>query len=103
MRVCELDIANGRLQTHTILGSRSQRGLTQLALDVIFRSLGRNILDCNMDPTIEHSIGASDSSEATVFSAASFLDTVYADPTAPPRASSRAPTPMLVRSSTSIP
>ncbi|KAK0645374.1 P-loop containing nucleoside triphosphate hydrolase protein [Cercophora newfieldiana] len=85
----------GSGKTHTILGSRSQRGLTQLALDVIFRSLGRNILDCASDPTLEYSIGASDASEATVFSAASFLDTVYADPAAPPRASSRAPTPML--------
>lgn len=73
--------------------------MTQLALDVIFRSLGRNILDCNSDPTLEHSIGASEASEATVFSASAFLDTVYAD-AAPARASSRAPTPMLVRSST---
>jgi len=73
--------------------------MTQLALDVIFRSLGRNILDCNSDPTLEHSIGSSEASEAAVFSASAFLDTVYAD-AAPARASSRAPTPMLVRPST---
>jgi Kinesin motor domain len=91
------------LQTHTILGSRSQRGLTQLALDVIFRSLGRNILDCGSNPSLEHTINASDSSEATIYSAASFLETVYADPAAPSRASSRAPTPMIVRSTHPIP
>ncbi|KAK0744228.1 P-loop containing nucleoside triphosphate hydrolase protein [Schizothecium vesticola] len=84
----------GSGKTHTILGSRSQRGITQLSLDVIFRSLGRNILDCNTDPTLEYTINVSDSSEAAVFSASAFLDSVYADP-APARASSRAPTPML--------
>ncbi|KAK0627974.1 P-loop containing nucleoside triphosphate hydrolase protein [Immersiella caudata] len=85
----------GSGKTHTILGSRSQRGLTQLALDVIFRSLGRNILNCTSDPTLEYSISASDASEATIFTAASFLDSVYADPAAPLRSSTRAPTPML--------
>ena len=89
-----------RQQTHTILGSRSQRGLTQLSLDVIFRSLGHNVVDCSTDPTLEYTINVSDSSEAAVFSASAFLDSVYADP-APIRASSRAPTPMLVGSSTS--
>lgn len=44
----------------------------------------------------------SDSSEAAVFSASAFLDSVYADP-APARASSRAPTPMLVGSPTFLP
>ncbi|KAK3687183.1 P-loop containing nucleoside triphosphate hydrolase protein [Podospora appendiculata] len=89
----------GSGKTHTILGSRSQRGLTQLALDVIFRSLGHSILDCSSNRTLEHTIGASDPSEATIFSASAFLDNVYADPSAPFRASSRAPTPLIVRSS----
>ncbi|KAK3319418.1 P-loop containing nucleoside triphosphate hydrolase protein [Apodospora peruviana] len=89
----------GSGKTHTILGSRSQRGLTQLALDVIFRSLGQNLLDCSSNPTLEHTISASDPSEATVFSASSFLENVYGDMAAPSRASSRAPTPMIVRSS----
>ncbi|KAK3358543.1 P-loop containing nucleoside triphosphate hydrolase protein [Lasiosphaeria ovina] len=85
----------GSGKTHTILGSRSQRGLTQLALDVIFRSLGHNILDCSSHPSLEHSITASDPSEATIFPAATFLDTVFADSAPPLRASSRAPTPMI--------
>ncbi|KAK0701600.1 P-loop containing nucleoside triphosphate hydrolase protein [Lasiosphaeria miniovina] len=89
----------GSGKTHTILGSRSQRGLTQLALDVIFRSLGHNILDYSSHPSLEQSITASDPSEATIFPAATFLDTVFADSAPPLRASSRAPTPMIVRPS----
>ncbi|KAK3352500.1 P-loop containing nucleoside triphosphate hydrolase protein [Lasiosphaeria hispida] len=85
----------GSGKTHTILGSRSQRGLTQLALDVVFRSIGRNILDCSSHPTLEQTISASDASEGAIFSASAFLDSVYADPAAPLRASSRAPTPMI--------
>jgi hypothetical protein len=91
------------VQTHTILGTRSQRGLTQLALDVIFRSLGHNILNSNSHPALETSISASDSSEATILSASTFLEAVYGDATAPSRASSRAPTPMIVRSTQSSP
>lgn len=86
------------MQSHTILGSKTQRGLTQLALDVIFRSLGHNILDCGSYPNLDASINASDASEAAVCSAAAFLDTVYIDPQERVRPSSRAPTPMIVRS-----
>ncbi|KAM7210629.1 kinesin-like motor protein 9 [Rhypophila decipiens] len=86
----------GSGKTHTILGSKSQRGLTQLSLDVIFRSLGPNLLDCSSNPTLEHTISASDPSEATIFSATSFLENVFGDLSAPSRASSRAATPMLV-------
>ncbi|KAK4210198.1 P-loop containing nucleoside triphosphate hydrolase protein [Rhypophila decipiens] len=85
----------GSGKTHTILGSKSQRGLTQLSLDVIFRSLGPNLLDCSSNPTLEHTISASDASEATIFSATSFLENIFGDLSAPSRASSRAATPML--------
>lgn len=74
--------------------------MTQLALDVIFRSLGHNLLDCASHPYLEASISASDASEAAVCSASAFLDTVYADPQDRPRPSSRAPTPMIGESST---
>ena len=33
----------GSGKSHTILGSRSQRGLTQMSLDILFRSTGQNI------------------------------------------------------------
>ncbi|KAJ9144353.1 Kinesin-like protein [Coniochaeta hoffmannii] len=85
----------GSGKSHTILGSKTQRGMTQLALDVIFRSLGHNLLDCASHPYLEASINSSDPSEAAVCSAAAFLETVYADPQDRPRPSSRAPTPMI--------
>ncbi|KAF4626490.1 hypothetical protein G7Y89_g11669 [Cudoniella acicularis] len=87
----------GSGKSHTILGSKSQRGLTQLALDVLFRSIANNILDTNTTPSLHATIAASDPSEAQVMSAQMFLDTMYGDPAAASRASSRAPTPMVVR------
>jgi hypothetical protein len=84
------------VQTHTILGSRTQRGLMQLALDVIFRSLGTHLLDTAKDTTLESSIAAADASEASILCAPAFLESVYADLAAPSRGSSRAQTPMIV-------
>lgn len=71
--------------------------MTQLALDVIFRSLGHGILDCVTQPGLEGSIGASDASESGIFAASSFLETVFGESSGPSRPVSRAPTPMLVR------
>ncbi|KAG4438199.1 hypothetical protein IFR05_006323 [Cadophora sp. M221] len=87
----------GSGKSHTILGSRTQRGLTQLALDVLFRSISNNILDPSTTTSLHATVAASDPSEAQVMSAQMFLDTMYGDPTAASRASSRAPTPMVVR------
>ena len=89
-------------QSHTILGSRSQRGLTQLSLDVIFRSLGHNIVDCNASSSLEHTIAASDASDAAIFPAAAFLETVYADFAVSYGPASRAATPMIVRSPNAV-
>ncbi|KAM3158764.1 hypothetical protein ABEW05_000584 [Botrytis cinerea] len=86
----------GSGKSHTILGSRTQRGLTQLALDLLFRSIDNNILDVNSHPGLHGSIATSDPSEAQVMSAQMFLDTYYFDP-ASSRGSSRAPTPQVVR------
>lgn len=85
----------GSGKTHTMLGSRSQRGLTQLALDVLFRSIDANILDCDTSPTLEASLRSSDASEASIYSAPAFLETVYSDFNGPSRAGSRATTPMI--------
>ncbi|CAK7266526.1 hypothetical protein SEPCBS57363_002133 [Sporothrix epigloea] len=87
----------GSGKSHTILGSRSQRGLTQLTLDVLYRSIGQNIADCSASSTLEASIGASDASEAKIYTASTFLDSVYVDASRPSSYSSRAPTPMIVR------
>ncbi|KAM0278609.1 hypothetical protein ACHAQH_005083 [Verticillium albo-atrum] len=86
----------GSGKSHTILGSRSQRGLTQMSLDVIFRSIGFNMLDNGSSPDLDSSLQLSDPSDATIVSAPTFLETVYADFAGPSRAGSRAPTPMLV-------
>ncbi|OWO99366.1 kinesin family protein [Marssonina coronariae] len=86
----------GSGKSHTILGSRSQRGLTQLALDVLFRSIANNILDPSTTTSLHATVAASDPSEAQVMSAQMFLETMYAEPGAS-RAGSRAPTPMVVR------
>ncbi|KAI1322039.1 P-loop containing nucleoside triphosphate hydrolase protein [Xylariaceae sp. FL0255] len=83
----------GSGKTHTMLGSRTQRGLTQLALDVVFRSIHSNIADYDVSPTLESSIRCSDNSEASIHNASAFLETVFSDP----RAGSRAATPMIVR------
>ncbi|KAK4202788.1 P-loop containing nucleoside triphosphate hydrolase protein [Triangularia verruculosa] len=88
----------GSGKSHTILGSKSQRGMIQLALDVIFRSLSDHLLDCSSHPTLEQSIASSDPSEALIFSAQNFLENVYADAPSTFKSSSRAPTPMLSES-----
>ncbi|KAK7729215.1 hypothetical protein SLS63_006346 [Diaporthe eres] len=67
---------SGSGKSHTILGSRSQRGMTQLSLDVIFRSIGKNLVDIDTKPELEASINASDASEASISSASTFIETV---------------------------
>ncbi|KAJ0164662.1 Kinesin-like motor protein 9 [Colletotrichum tanaceti] len=83
----------GSGKSHTILGSRSTRGMTQLALDVVFRSIGSNMYD---SPSLEGSLQASDVSDATIISAPYFLETVFVDFSSSRGGGSRAGTPMLV-------
>ncbi|TRX98112.1 hypothetical protein FHL15_000757 [Xylaria flabelliformis] len=89
----------GSGKTHTMLGSRSQRGLTQLALDVVFRSIQSSIVDCDASPALEASIRSSDTSEANMHPASAFIESMFGDGAAPSRAGSRATTPMIVRPS----
>ncbi|KAF7562658.1 hypothetical protein G7046_g1464 [Stylonectria norvegica] len=87
----------GSGKTHTILGSRSQRGLTQLAMDVLFRSIGPNMLDSNSVHSAQDTLQSCDASESALTPASQFLESVYADPMQASRAGSRAATPMIVR------
>ncbi|GAO16375.1 hypothetical protein UVI_02049700 [Ustilaginoidea virens] len=87
----------GSGKTHTILGSKSQRGLTQLALDVVFRSICPNMLDASSLPTVIDSLQACDPSESILLAAQSFLDSTFADAPGHSRAPSRAATPMADR------
>ena len=81
-------------QSHTILGSRAQRGLTQLSLDLLYRSLATKILHPDQSPSLVASLSATDPSEAQILSARSFLDSVYGD-ALQSQAPSRAQTPMV--------
>ncbi|KAK5208869.1 hypothetical protein LTR41_005266 [Exophiala xenobiotica] len=98
----------GSGKSHTILGSKSQRGLTQMTLDVLFRSIGANIRrphhpDLPTDTMLLSSLQASDVSEAQILSATTFLESIYGDGDHRGRLSraqtpmSRAQTPMMVR------
>ncbi|KAI1617123.1 kinesin family member 20/23 [Exophiala viscosa] len=70
----------GSGKSHTILGSKSQRGLTQMSLDVLFRSIGQSIRRPSPTETaLLSSIQASDVSEAQILSATTFLESVYGD------------------------
>ncbi|CAF9922854.1 MAG: hypothetical protein ALECFALPRED_002247 [Alectoria fallacina] len=85
----------GSGKSHTILGSKSQRGLTQLSLDLLCRSIDTQILHPAHHPSLIASLNAADASEAQIFSASGFLDNVYGDSLQEP-SRSRAPTPMMV-------
>ncbi|POS88085.1 hypothetical protein EPUL_000333 [Erysiphe pulchra] len=88
----------GSGKTYTMLGSRSQRGLIQLILDVLFRSISKNLHQDISDSSFHASIAAADTSEAHVISAQTFLETIYPDLTNTTRAS-RAQTPLARESS----
>jgi len=61
----------GSGKTHTVLGNREQKGITQLALDVLFRSVGSRL--ANVGEVELSSMGAG---EGMVLDAASFLDKI---------------------------
>ena len=89
-------------QSHTILGSKSQRGLTQLSLDALYRSIKCQLLQPASHPYLVSSLSAADASEAQILPASSFLDGVYGDVLAE-RGNSRAPTPMMVGRTSNLP
>lgn len=89
-------------KSHTILGSRSQRGLTQLSLDLLYCSLDQKTLHPSTSLSLVSSLSATDMSEGQILSASNFLDSVYGE-SLQERGNSRAPTPMMVSdSSTSL-
>ena len=87
-------MANWANQSHTILGSKTQRGLTQLSLDLLFRSLQGKTIHPSENASLVPSLIATDASEAQILPASSFLEGVYGDSVLPQ--SSRAATPMTV-------
>ncbi|KAL3482342.1 P-loop containing nucleoside triphosphate hydrolase protein [Aspergillus californicus] len=86
----------GSGKSHTILGSKTQRGITQMSLDVIFKSLASTIKppDNSIPPFLLASVAASDPSESQMFTAQTFLEAVYGEPGADRGRNSRAQTPL---------
>ncbi|KAJ4350249.1 uncharacterized protein N0V89_008870 [Didymosphaeria variabile] len=83
----------GSGKSHTILGTKSQRGLTQMALDVLFQSTGEQLVQSFYGAPAFTSLAAADVSEAHIFTATAFLDSLYGDNQSEARFS-RAQTPM---------
>ncbi|GES61896.1 kinesin family protein [Aspergillus terreus] len=86
----------GSGKSHTILGSKTQKGITQMGLDVIFKSLASTIRppDNTITPLSLASVSDSDHAESQIFTAQTFLEAVYGDPGADRGRNSRAQTPM---------
>ncbi|KAK3709842.1 hypothetical protein LTR37_010670 [Vermiconidia calcicola] len=100
----------GSGKSHTILGSRSQRGVLQLTLDLLFNHTSPHLVDIDRSLTAFQSLAAADVAESQLLPAANFLDSIYADNTHTPsrgatpafRGATPAPrgaTPALVRDS----
>ncbi|GAB7351462.1 hypothetical protein MBLNU459_g2122t3 [Dothideomycetes sp. NU459] len=89
----------GSGKSHTILGSPSQRGLTQLSLDVLFQSIGDQLAQVAYHEAVLPSLCAADNSESQLSPANAFLESIYGDGTANERGHSRGPsratTPMM--------
>ncbi|RMZ77983.1 hypothetical protein DV738_g4118, partial [Chaetothyriales sp. CBS 135597] len=65
----------GSGKSYTTLGSRSQRGITQMALDVIFHSIGSQL--ARVDDGLVAALQASDPAEAHLLPASTFLEQTY--------------------------
>jgi hypothetical protein len=85
------------MQSHTMLGSKTQRGMTQMALDVLFKSLSTNMRspDNFSDLGLVASLAVSDPSEGQIFSAKTFLESVFCDHNSERGRGSRAQTPLV--------
>ncbi|KAK3114184.1 hypothetical protein LTR53_007763, partial [Teratosphaeriaceae sp. CCFEE 6253] len=87
----------GSGKSHTILGSRTQRGITQLTLDVLFQHTAPHLVDAETHPAIFQSLCTADVAESYLLPAAPFLDSIYTPGEI--GGFGRATTPALVRKS----
>ncbi|KAF2415657.1 kinesin family protein-like protein [Tothia fuscella] len=93
----------GSGKSHTILGSKTQRGMTQLSLDLIYQSLADNLVHPTCLTPVFPSLAESDVSESQLFPGSVFLDSVYGDAQSVRGSCSRAQTPMPDTSFLSLP
>jgi hypothetical protein len=87
-------------QSHTILGTKTQRGLTQLTLDALYQHVEPSLVQADTDERVFNSISASDVAESMIYRASDYLDNVYDNGNV--SRLSRAATPALVRDSAPI-
>ena len=85
----------GSGKSHTILGTKAQRGLVQMTLDVVFQTCEEQLVQSFYGAPAFASLAAADVSEAHMFTATAFLDSLYGDNQSE-RFPSRAQTPMPV-------
>ncbi|KAF2865884.1 kinesin family protein-like protein [Massariosphaeria phaeospora] len=83
----------GSGKSHTILGTKSQRGLTQMALDVLFQTTEKQLVQSFYGAPAFSSLAVADVAEAHMYTATAFLDSLYGDNQSE-RFPSRAQTPM---------
>ena len=81
------------MQSHTILGTKTQRGLVQMTLDVVFQTCEEQLVQSFYGAPAFSSLAAADVSEAHMFTATAYLDSLYGDNQSE-RFPSRAQTPM---------
>ncbi len=85
----------GSGKSHTILGTKKQRGLVQMTLDALFYTCADQLVPFFYGGPAFSSLTAADVSEAHMFTATVFLDSLYGDNQSE-RYPSRAQTPVLV-------
>ncbi|CAO2647694.1 Nn.00g086160.m01.CDS01 [Neocucurbitaria sp. VM-36] len=83
----------GSGKSHTILGTKTQRGLVQMTLDVVFQTCEEQLVQSFYGAPAFSSLAAADVSEAHMFTATAYLDSLYGDNQSE-RFPSRAQTPM---------
>ena len=84
----------GSGKSHTILGTKSQRGLVQMTLDTLFQSCEEQLGQSFYGAPAFSSLAAADVSEANMFTASAYLDSMYGDSESerfPSRANTPAP------------
>lgn len=89
------DLVLTTTQSHTILGSKTQRGLTQLTLDALFRHTDPYLANLDTSEAVLSSLCASDVAESQLYTASNFLDNLYGN--VDTTRMSRATTPAMVR------
>ena len=82
-------------QSHTILGTKTQRGLVQMTLDVIYQTCEEQLVQSFYGAPAFSSLATADVSDAQMYTATAYLDNMFGDNQSE-RFPSRAQTPMQV-------